>query len=58
MQHGVRQPNGAIRQSSLIGLLMEEVQQECSIKVLKEGLKHLKVMSAGAGTQGSAIMLI
>ena len=58
MQRGVRQPDGAIRQSSLIRLLVKEVQQECSTKVLEKGLKYLKVMSADAETQNDAIMLI
>ena len=58
MQCSVKQSDDAIRQSSLIKLLMKKVQQECSTKVLKKGLKHLKVISADAETQNDAIMLI
>ena len=50
MQHSVRQPDDAMRWSDLIESLVEEVQQKYFMKMLKKGLKHLKIMSAGAET--------
>ena len=50
MQCSVRQPNDAMRWSSLIELLMKKVQQKCFMKMLKKELKHLKMMSADTET--------